>query len=264
MARVRDWGALAERYKKEATVTGISVKDWCALHKIPVNSARRYIKPLSSGPVITGEVITEVSDQSDQPKQSQDPKAENNQKVTISKTNEESGLSDHHKKIVAKRNPNMARPGNQNARTHGHYSEFITTDEDLARYLSSQTSTLNDELNLFRMQTSNLMVAVKSIERELSDPLTEQDKDKKVRLIEALAKFQLIINQKVARIESLSNSLLANEKAQVAMAKDRAITRKANLEADKLARETGGNETPLGEIYEKILNNGNDGMLSTL
>jgi hypothetical protein len=101
--------------------------------------------------------------------------------------------------------------GNQNARTFGHYSEFITTDEDALRYSSASMASLRDELCLIRMQLSNLMVAIKQIEADLSADITVEQK---ISFNNTYDKFQTNANVKVACIESLESSLVSLEKTK--------------------------------------------------
>ncbi|MGB5447144.1 MAG: cell division protein DivIVA, partial [Psychromonas sp.] len=109
------------------------------------------------------------------------------------------------------------------------------------------------------MQLSNLMVAIKQIEANLSADLTVEQK---ISLNNTYDKFQSNANVKIARIESLENSLVGLEKTKADTERSIVLTRKAQLEADKLSRELGGSATPLSEIYDEILAMGSDGMMN--
>ena len=150
--------------------------------------------------------------------------------------------------------------GNQCARKYGHYSEFVTTEEDAARYTSSEDADCRDELHLTRMQNSNILVAIVNLERKLAEP--DIDDKTLARYYESYVKLQTISGIRVKQIESLSNSLESQLTQQVNRAKTVELTRKAKLEADKLSRDSGDSATPLDDIYDEILALGSDGMMN--
>jgi len=210
------WDALQNRFLKKHAQTGISVKSWCEKNNLNYSTARRHIK------------------------------------INTQLTN----LPQHKASCAISNKKRTASLGNQNARTLGHYSEFITTDEDALRHESALTASLYDELALLRLQLSNLMAGIKEIEGELSV-------DKTTRVSEQYAKLQASFDVKVARIESLENSIINHKKIKVDIEKTIALTEKARLEMDKLRNSTTTGQATLTEIYEEILAMGDDGMMNT-
>jgi hypothetical protein len=109
------------------------------------------------------------------------------------------------------------------------------------------------------MQLSNLMVAIKQTEADLNGDITVEQK---ISLNNTYDKFQTQANVKVARMGSLESSLVGLEKTKADTEKSIVLTRKAQLETDKLNREMGGSEIPLSDIYDEILAMDNDGMMN--
>jgi len=252
-----NWDVLTQRYIKEYLRTGISVKAWCEKKKLNYATARRYIKPSAhlTPPSERDVRSAKRTENSRKP----DASKEDNQKIQYVKDVGEDEVmhNDSAKSTASKKR--VLSLGNQNARTFGHYSEFITTDEDAQRYSSASMASLRDELCLMRMQLSNLMVAIKQIEADLCADVTVEQK---ISLNNTYDKFQTNANVKVARIESLESSLVGLEKTKADTERSIVLTRKAQLEADKLSRESGGSETPLSKIYDEILAMGSDGMMN--
>lgn len=215
------WEVLQSRFIKTHESTGISVKNWCEKNNLNYNTARRYIKVEEKNTTL---II-------------QNPKQ----------------LSQATKRKVASF-------GNQNARTLGHYSEFIATDEDALRHNSALRASLSEELALLRMQLSNLLVGIKKIEVKLEGELTVEQS---LSLYDKYVKLQTSFDIKIARIESLENSLIHHKKITADIEKTIILTEKTKLETDKMRNESSGANTELAEIYEKILNHGSDGMLNT-
>jgi hypothetical protein len=260
---VRDWQALAVRFKKEHARTGISVKDWCEVQGLNLASARRHIRITSAKIKVQNnkpKACKPKIGKSLQNRTVQEDENIENQMVVDSKINTNTNNDELDNVQNQKRHTQFSK-GNQCARTFGHYTEFVSTDEDIERYSSSQNASLRDELHLTRMQHSNLLVEVKRIEHDLNHPATTPEI--RASLYQSYAKFCSIAERKVARIESLENTLIVHEKYRIDMDKSKALTRKATLEADKLARESGSNENPLQEIYNEILKMGSDGMMNT-
>ena len=252
-----DWEVLNQRFINESDRTGITVKAWCKQQELNYNTARRYIKPranLAQSPARKVNCAQNV-------KSAQEMQFTKSYKPQIQLVNENKSDAPANNEAL-KNTPTKKRAvslGNQNARTYGHYSEFITTDADQQRFSSASLTTLREELNLMRMQLSNLMDAIKDAEACLRGDVTVKEK---VRLHESYAKYQAIFNVKIARIESLENSLVSQEKMKADTEKTIALTRKARLEADNLSREADGGKTPLDEIYEDILAMNHNGMLN--
>ncbi|MFT6905979.1 MAG: hypothetical protein ACJAS1_002642 [Oleiphilaceae bacterium] len=215
------WEVLQIRFIKAHENTGVSVKHWCEKNALNYDTARRHIK---------------IEDK--------------NTMLAIYKSDQKSETTKRR----------VASLGNQNARTLGHYSEFITTDEDALRHNSALKASLSEELALIRMQLANLMVGIKKVEAKLNGELTI---DQTLTLYEKYAKLQTNFDVKIGRIESLENSIINHKKITADIEKTIALTQKAQLEADKLRNQSsGGNET-LTEIYNDILAMGSDGMMNT-
>lgn len=247
-----NWQALNKQFLNERARTGISVKEWCKKKNINIATARRHIKPTKL-----------VS------KKSHAKKIKNAQNIDITNSNKQinhtlndknpcssENITKYVKPIQKKRIASLA---NQNARKFGHYSEFITTDEDVARYTSASSTKLNDELKLMRMQLSNLMVALKQAETDLSADLTI---DQRIELHRSYEKYQTAASVKVARIESLEMTIIRNKKTKVDIEKTILLTEKTRLEIEKLNNEATGYKSPLQDIYNDILAMENDGMLN--
>jgi hypothetical protein len=251
----KKWDELNQKFLNEHSHSGISIKAWCEINKLNYATARRYIK-LSAQP-------NESKIHSNQNRQSA-------QKTLITKSNKQENqmVNKVKRETLTNKTTNkdalskkrVASLSNQNARTFGHYSEFITTDEDAIRFNSASTTTLDDELKLTRMQLSNLMVALKMIEADLANNAIDNREE---QLYETYEKLQTVANVKVARIESLENSIIRNQKTKVDIEKTIVLTEKAQLEADKLRSESNGANATLQEIYEDMLAMENDGMMNT-
>lgn len=249
-----NWKVLHQQFLKEHSLSGISVKAWCEKNKLNYATAKRHIK-LNAQPA-------ECKVRSEQNwKTAQEPpitklNKHNNQIVNQHESDASTNKATNKSALSKKR---VASFANQNARTFGHYSEFITTDEDAVRYESASNTKLDDELKLMRMQLSNLMVAIKMVEADLrNDVKVEQ----KIQLHESYEKYQTAASVKVARIESLENSIIRNEKTRVDIEKTVVLTEKAKLEADKLRSESNGANATLKEIYDEILAMDSDGMMN--
>jgi hypothetical protein len=243
-----NWQALNQQFLNERARTGISVKEWCKKKNINLATARRHIKPIQL-----------VS------KKYHAKKIKNAQKIGITNSNKQINhilndksscpsvnITEYVKPIQKKRIASLA---NQNARKFGHYSEFITTDEDVVRYTSASSTKLNDELKLMRMQLSNLMVALKEVETDLTI-------EQKIELHRSYEKYQTAASLKVARIESLEMTIIRNKKTKVDIEKTILLTEKTRLEIEKLHNEANGNKSPLQDIYDEILAMGDDGMMN--
>jgi len=253
-----NWEILQNKFLNEHSLSGISVKAWCEKNNINYATARRHIK------------LNAQTEQTDVRKTCGTKKIKNAHKTSITKKNkfkiqslinnkEDTSMD---KEINKTHTPKkrVASLGNQNSRKFGYYSEFIKTDEDIARYTLASTSNLGDELNLTRMQLSNLMDAITMVKKDIKSVLTVEQK---VKLHEINEKYQTIASVKVARIESLQNSITRNEKTKIDIEKNAVSTEKVKLEIEKLRAESnGGANDFLKVIYETILNNGNDGMLN--
>ncbi|MFT6927082.1 MAG: hypothetical protein ACJAZP_002711 [Psychromonas sp.] len=252
-----DWDVLTQQFIKENLRTGISVKAWCEKKKLNYATARRHIKP---GAHVAQPSVRKVrsAKRTENSRKPDVPNTDNKQIQSVKEIHEDEVIhNDSAKRSASKKR--VLSLGNQNARTFGHYSEFITTDEDALRYSSASMASLRDELCLMRMQLSNLMVAIKKTEADLSADVTVEQR---ISLNNTYDKFQTNANVKVARIESLEISLVGLEKTKADTEKSIVLTHKAQLEADKLSRESGGSETPLSKIYDEILAMGSDGMLN--
>jgi hypothetical protein len=252
-----DWDVLTQQFRKENLRTGISVKVWCEKKKLNYATARRHIKP---GAHVAQPSVHKVrrAKQTKNSRKPDVPNADDKQIQSVKEIHEDEVMhNDSAKRSASKKR--VLSLGNQNARTFGHYSEFITTDEDAQRYSSASMASLRDELCLIRMQLSNLMVAIKQIEADLSADITVEQK---LSFNNMYDKFQTNANVKVARIESLESSLVGMEKTKADTERSIVLTRKAQLETDKLNREMGGSETPLSKIYDEILAMDNDGMMN--
>lgn len=223
------WEVLQNRFIKVHARTGISVKAWCEKNELNFNTARRYIK------------VNKLNHQST-----------NESEVIEFKNNDSVKIAPLKKRV--------ASFGNQNARTLGHYSEFITTDEDALRHNSALKASLSEELALIRMQLSNLMVGIKMVEAKLNGELTVEQT---IKLYEKYTKLQTTFDVKIARIESLENSIISHKKITADIEKTITLTQKAQLEADKLRNESSGGNATLTEIYEEILALGGDGMMNS-
>jgi hypothetical protein len=252
-----DWDVLIQQFIQEHLRTGISVKVWCEKKKLNYATARRHIKPSAHVAQPSVHKVRSAK-QTENSRKPDLPNTDNKQIQSVKETHEdEVTYNDSDKRSASKKR--VLSLGNQNARTFGHYSEFITTDEDALRYSSASMASLRDELCLIRMQLSNLMVAIKKIEADLSADITVEQK---ISLNNTYEKFQTNANVKVARIESLESSLVGLEKTKADTERSIVLTRKAQLEADKLSRESGDSQTPLSDIYDEILAMGSDGMLN--
>jgi len=249
-----NWQALNQQFLNERARTGISVKEWCKKKNINLATARRHIKPIQ---LVSKKYHTK--------------KIKNAQKIGITNSNKQINhtlndksscssvnITEYVKPIQKKRIASLA---NQNARKFGHYSEFITTDEDVARYTSASSTKLNDELKLTRMQLSNLMVALKEVETDLSKDLTI---DQKIELHRSYEKYHTAASLKIARIESLEMTIIRNKKTKVDIEKTILLTEKTRLEIEKLNNEANGNKSPLQDIYDEILAMGDDGMMNII
>ncbi|WP_354624875.1 cell division protein DivIVA [Psychromonas sp. MME2] len=253
------WHKLHQQFLTEYAYSGISVKAWCKKEQINYATARRHIK--INAQIMPPTVRTMRSDEN--VKTTHLPLITESNKIKNQLVNEINIDTSTHKTTdkEASAKKRVASLANQNARTFGHYSEFITTSEDAVRYASAATTKLNDELKLMRMQLSNLMVAIKMVEEELH---SNASVDQKIPLHESYEKYQTAASVKVARIESLENSIIRNEKMKVDIQKTIVLTEKAQLEADKLRAESSNGNTPLQDIYNEILAMDNDGMMNNM
>ncbi|ABM02112.1 cell-division initiation protein DivIVA [Psychromonas ingrahamii 37] len=252
-----DWNRLNQQFMNEYALTKISVKEWCEKNNLIYNTARRYIKIIPKLAQLRGDALS--SEDVKNAQESFISKSNKDQIQSLRESEEDEVIYDNSAEIPGSKK-RVKSLGNQNARTYGHYSEFISTDQDAQRYSSAILATLQDELNLMRMQLSNLMVVIKKVEADLRSELTAEQK---VRLYKSYAKYQDILNVKIARIESLANSLMSQAKMKADIEKSNALTHKTQLEADKLGRDSGDSKTPLDEIYNDILNMDNNGMMNT-
>lgn len=214
------WEVLKTRFIQAHEKTGVSVKQWCDKNKLNYNTARRHIKV-------------------------------DNKSTSILKN--KSSLISPVKSI------RVASIGNQNARKLGHYSEFITTDEDILRHSTALIASLHEELALLRMQMSNLLVGIKVIEAKFDDGLSFENE---ILLYEKYVKLQNSFDVKIARIESLENSLIQHKKIAVDMEKTSAVTEKLKLETEKLNGNLNGANQSLAQIYADILALDDDGMMN--
>lgn len=248
------WEVLQTRFLKAHASTGISVKAWCEKNQLNYDTAWRHIKANTQTPQLTIHKIHHEDNVQKKP----DSKCNYAliQSVNENKVNEFTGNDSVKNAPLKKR---VASLGNQNARTFGHYSEFITTDEDVLRHNSALRASLCEELTLTRMQQSNLMVEIKRVEAAINGDLTNEQRS---RLYSEYAKLHIIFDIKIARIESLSNSLISQMKMKADIDKSIALTRKVQLQADKLSCETGDSKNTLDEIYDEILAMGSDGMIN--
>jgi len=257
-----DWSSLAARFRKEHARTGISVKDFCKIHSLNLASARRHIKPVSKSKSVhtkNGDARKPKNKKSTQNRSEHKTEDLNDQSVSGSEKGSDS-QTDSQKNAQNRKLVTPFVAGNQCARTLGHYSEFVTTASDAARYQSSQTASLRDELHLTRMQHSNLLAGIQRLERLLEDEYT--DVETKARLYEGHIRYQIESGRRVARIESIENSLVSQEAQSVNIEKNRALTRKATLEGDKLEQDAGNTKSPFNDMYEEILALGSDGMMN--
>jgi len=238
------WEVLQSRFLKAHACTGISAKAWCEKNQLNYDTARRHIKANTQTPQLK---IRKIHS------------GDNVQIQSVNKNEVHEFTSND----SVKNNPlkkRVASLGNQNARTFGHYSEFITTDEDILRHNSALRASLCEELTLIRMQQSNLMVEIKRVEAAINGDLTNEQRS---LLYSEYAKLHTIFDIKIARIESLSNSLISQMKMKADIDKSVALTRKVQLQVDKLSCETGDNKNTLDDIYDEILAMGSDGMMNT-
>ena len=216
----KKWEVLKARFIKAHEKTGVTVRQWCNSNKLNYNTARRYIKADKNSPP--------------------DSPSKPNMIPPVKKTR-------------------IASLGNQNARKLGHYSEFITTDEDILRHSTALVASLHEELTLLRMQLSNLMVGIKFIETKFTQGISIENE---ILLYEKYAKLQSSFDIKIARIESLENSLIKNKKIIIDMEKTSAITEKVKLETEKISSNSNSVNPGLAKIYADILAMNDDGMLS--
>ena len=253
-----DWMALNQRFIKEHSRTGITVKAWCKQKKLNYDTARRHIKPR----VYFAHPIVRKSNSAQNVKKARKTRFTKSYKQQIQRVNaNESDAPAYNASL--KNTPSKKRVaslGNQNARKHGYYSTFITTDDDVRRYLSASKATLRDELNIARVQILNLMCVIKRIKADINgdDFAVEQ----KFSLRNLYDRLHTIADIKIGRIESLENSLFKQAKMKADIERTIVLTRKVQLEIDKLSRESGNGKATPKEIYDEILQLGNDGMLN--
>jgi hypothetical protein len=253
-----NWKLLNKQFLKENSLTDITVKEWCGKNNLIYNTARRYIRNGTKHAQLRGNTLSNKN-------------VKDAQKTLISKSNkdqiqllreseEDEVIHDNSTKIPGSKK-RVKSLGNQNARTHGHYSEFITTDEDALRHDSALNASLFEELALIRMQLANLMVGIKKVEAKLNGDLTI---DQTLAMYEKYAKLQTNFDVKIGRIESLENSIINHKKITADIEKTIVLTQKTQLEADKLRSESSDGNATLTEIYNEILAMGGDGMMNTI
>jgi hypothetical protein len=245
------WEVLQNRFIKAHHRTGISVKAWCEKNKLNYSTARRHIKVhnpnFTTHTFLKGE-CAEIKFNA------------NHNGLTTQSDSEFVDFTNNNSVKTSPLKKRVASLGNQNARTLGHYSEFITTDEDALRHNSALKASLSEELALIRMQLANLMVGIKRVEAKLNGDLTIEQT---LSLYEKYAKLQTNFDVKIGRIESLENSIINHKKITADIEKTIVLTQKAQLEADKLRSESSGGNATLTEIYNDILAMGSDGMMNT-
>ena len=152
------------------------------------------------------------------------------------------------------------QPGNQAARNYGHYTEFITTPEDVRRYESAEKANLKDDQCMLRTQLSNALVATTRIEADLASG--KLSAELRIEAYRAYVRLQDVCNHKFARIESIDNSLVSQRKMIADTEKNIVLTEKAKLEVELLSNKTGDGKKTLYDIYEDILAREYDGMLN--
>ena len=252
-----DWAVLNQLFIKESARTGITVKAWCKQLKLNYNTARRHIKSRANFAQSVARKKKRTQNVKYAPKMRFTKSYK--QKVQSVNGNEIDAPANNNALNNAPTKKRVASLGNQNARKYGHYSTFITTEDDVRRYLSAQTATLRDELNIARVQLLHLMGVIKKIKADINGDFTVEQK---VCLRTLYDKFHTHVDVKIARIESLENSLVNQAKMKADTERSIVLTRKAQLEADKLSCELGNSEITFDEIYDELLQLGDDGLMN--
>jgi len=252
----RNWAALSVRYEKEHEQIGITVKKFCEKYKLVYNTAKRYIKPEANN--LISDVRKFNAAQKSFKEGDMKSKVTENQDVKDEKSKTDHSEYDRNRWPSGKPD-NRFGPGNQAARTYGHYSEFVSTDQDIIRYASAENANLHDELVVLRMQLSNLLFAIKSVERQLVE--LDCDVNQIIALNNILNKHSIDSNAKFARIESIEIAIVNIQKIVTDTERSKSAKRKIDIDADKAAKETG-ESTGLNEIYNHILAMNNNGMLN--
>lgn len=101
-------------------------------------------------------------------------------------------------------------------------------------------------------------MAIKQIEADLSADITVEQK---ISLNNAYDKFQTTLTSK-SQVSSHQKVHWLVWKKKADTEKSIVLTRKTQLQTDKLNREMGGSEIPLSDIYDEILAMDNDGMMN--
>ena len=271
-----NWDDITRRYQHDYALTGISIKQWCAEHDINYASARRYLKSDAQLPAESqtfyvatpNELNTPIKPAKKQPKSADKTNAQSAQNSGSAQSaqsaqcanqpqRDERGhfLKGNQVAVGAAGNPhppNLFKPGNRYSRKHGGYSKFFPAGKfDEARELR-----LRDELILARTQLISMIEATQRIEVDI---IETKDPEVKADLYRSMIKIQEQVDQRIARIESITRTLSSIEVNKVTVPlrvsenqRVQAIAKKTTIETRILEREEGGDNTPLGDIIDEI------------
>lgn len=240
-----DWNDL----RAEFASSNLSVKEFAESKGINYNTARRYLKTSDQG---SDHKSDHRSDQKgDHKRKPAQIKAKPEQNDHCAQPSEETKRHgrDHSGRFSKGNEGNKSRPvnafepGNDAAVKHSGYSRRLNDDE---AFQDARSARLNDEIDLCRARAMLCMDVHARIKNDLA---TNADSvEKRIALYDKLINVEQAMDRNIARVESLSLTV--------------SRIRKLELESERLASESAGLGTEIGEIVAEIQAMGTDGLMS--
>ncbi len=158
---------------------------------------------------------------------------------------------------------NQFQQGNTASRKHGGYAARF---DDQSLFDEAADMSLIDELELCRARALNCIDTMKKIRADMANAGSVETR---LELYSAMLSTESALDRNVGRVESLTktiSSLRIDVVNEVKISKDtdriQAATRKLRLEADKLAKDGRGSDTPISAIINDLHEMGSDGLMS--
>lgn len=279
-----DWKALQAQFEHDHEKYGTGAKEWCEAKGLNYASARRYIKVRKTAHNDTAHLKTAQT--------AQKPKAKKKRVEKISPptnsvaTSESAGREKPHTDkpqrdergyFVAGNDAaagnagntnvpaNAFEPGNQVARKGGLYARFFPEAKQ-HMFDAADVATLDDELVLCR---ARLQSGIEYLGKIHEDMATAKAVEDRISLYESFVRVNGQLDTLTGRIESITRTLsslgidvVTKDKIVQDTARIRSATRKLSLEADRLAKEGKGDDTPISQMLSDLQEMGTGGLMS--
>ncbi len=258
-----DWVKLAAQFEHDHARYGTGAKEWCEAKGINYQSARRYIKVRKSAQ----EDCAQKGNAQGKNAHLAHVKRKTVKRVTKGKTREKKACTEI-SNVVSIDDVKLALHDTNSIphpeRKGGMYARYFPAEK---RYMfdAADMATLDDELMLTRARLQSGIEYLGKIHADMAQASTMEER---ISLYESFNRCNSGLDTLTARIESLTKTMsslgidvVMKEKVIADTARIRNMSRKLFLEADNLAKEGKGDDTPISEMLDDLQNIGTGGLM---